>query len=225
MEKTEQIWRAEQYMKEVHQYDASGYDVAHVYRVVSLALYLADQEDASADTHVIHLAALLHDTVDEKLFIKQDAPEQLQRFLTEIELTHAEIENIRHIIQYMSYRGGRNNHVTLSLEGQIVRDADRLDALGAIGIARTFQYAGHSGEAMWTGDATFDQLEQASEDEIQSLSPSAIQHFYEKLFKLRHLMHTKSGRTLAEQRHQFMKQFVETFLTEWNFDKSQLDKK
>lgn len=225
MEKTEQIWRAEQYMKEVHQYDASGHDVAHVYRVVSLALYLADQEDASADTHVIHLAALLHDTVDEKLFIKQDAPEQLQRFLTEIELTHAEIENIRHIIQYMSYRGGRNNHVTLSLERQIVRDADRLDALGAIGIARTFQYAGHSGEAMWTGDATFDQLEQASEDEIQSLSPSAIQHFYEKLFKLRHLMHTKSGRTLAEQRHQFMKQFVETFLTEWNFDKSQLDKK
>ncbi|MCY1565415.1 HD domain-containing protein [Staphylococcus pettenkoferi] len=225
MEKTEQIWRAEQYMKEVHQYDASGHDVAHVYRVVSLALYLADQEDASVDAHVIHLAALLHDTVDEKLFIKQDAPEQLQRFLTEIELTHAEIENIRHIIQYMSYRGGRNNHITLSLEGQIVRDADRLDALGAIGIARTFQFAGHSGEAMWTSNATFDQLEQASEDEIQSLTPSAIQHFYEKLFKLRDLMHTKSGRALAEQRHQFMKQFVETFLTEWNFDKSQQDKK
>ena len=225
MEKTEQIWRAEQYMKEVHQYDASGHDVAHVYRVVSLALYLADQEDASANTHVIHLAALLHDTVDEKLFIEQDAIEQLQRFLTEIELTHAEIENIRHIIQYMSYRGGRNNEIALSLEGQIVRDADRLDALGAIGIARTFQYAGHSGEAMWTGNATFDQLEHTSEDEIQSLSPSAIQHFYEKLFKLRDLMHTKSGRALAEQRHQFMKQFVETFLTEWNFDKSQLYKK
>ena len=225
MEKTEQIWRAEQYMKEVHQHDASGHDVAHIYRVVSLALHLADQEDASADTHVIHLAALLHDTVDEKLFREQDVIEQLQRFLSEIELTHAEIEDIRHIIQYMSYRGGRNNHITLSLEGQFVRDADRLDALGAIGIARTFQYAGHSGEAMWTGNATFDQLEQASEDEIQSLSPSAIQHFYEKLFKLRHLMHTKSGRALAEQRHQFMKQFVETFLTEWNFDKSQLYKK
>ena len=225
MEKTEQIWRAEQYMKEVHQHDASGHDVAHIYRVVSLALHLADQEDASADAHVIHLAALLHDTVDKKLFREQDAIEQLQRFLSEIELTHAEIEDIRHIIQYMSYRGGRNNEIALSLEGQIVRDADRLDALGAIGIARTFQYAGHSGEAMWTGNATFDQLEHTSEDEIQSLSPSAIQHFYEKLFKLRDLMHTKSGRALAEQRHQFMKQFVETFLTEWNFDKSQLYKK
>lgn len=225
MEKTEQIWRAEQYMKEVHQYDASGHDVAHVYRVVSLALYLADQEDTSADAHVIHLAALLHDTVDEKLFGEQDAIEQLQHFLTEIELTHSEIKDIRHIIQYMSYRGGRNNHVTLSLEGQIVRDADRLDALGAIGIARTFQYAGHSGEAMWTGDASFEQLEDASDEEIATLSPSAIRHFYEKLFKLRDLMHTESGRALAEQRHQFMKQFVETFLTEWNFDKSQLDKK
>ncbi|CAM3192089.1 phosphohydrolase [Staphylococcus argensis] len=225
MKKTEQIWRAEQYMKEVHQHDVSGHDVAHVYRVVSLALYLADQEEKTVDCHVIHLVALLHDTVDEKLFIEHDAIEKLQRFLIEIELTHAEIEDLLHIIQYMSYRGGRNNHVALSFEGQIVRDADRLDALGAIGIARTFQYAGHSGEAMWTGDATFEQLEYASDSDIHALSPSAIQHFYEKLFKLRDLMHTESGRALAEQRHQFMKQFVETFMTEWNFDKSQLDKK
>ena len=103
----------------------------------------------------------------------------------------------------------------MSIDGKIVRDADRLDALGAIGIARTFQFAGHFGEPMWTEmNMPFESIQM---NEIDKYDASAIKHFYEKLLKLKDLMHTSTGMQLAEERHTFMIQFLKQFLNEWNF--------
>lgn len=118
----------------------------------------------------------------------------------------------------MNYRGGKNNSIKLSAEGQIVRDADRLDAIGAIGIARTFQFASHYGEPMWTEhEISFKDLKI---EQIEHFDNSVIKHFYEKLLKLKDLMHTPTGRKLAEERHQFMLLFLKQFLKEWNFKQS-----
>ena len=110
---------------------------------------------------------------------------------------------------------GRNNDVTLPIEGQIVRDADRLDAIGAIGIARTFQFSGHFNEPMWT-ESPYHSI--PSEKDMVDLPPSAIRHFYDKLLKLKKLMHTQTGFQLAEERHQFMKLFLSQFYSEWHLE-------
>ncbi|EHJ07182.1 HD domain-containing protein [Staphylococcus simiae] len=215
MNNQERIKSAQQFMENIHQHDFSGHDIAHVYRVTSLAEYIAEHEHV-AQPLVITLAALLHDTVDDKLVDSNIQLQSLTQFLQTLDLSQDMQQHILHIIQHMSYNNGQNNHVTLSIEGQIVRDADRLDAIGAIGIARTFQFAGHFNEPMWTEQLT--DAEMAHQD-VNQLPPSAIKHFYEKLFKLKDLIHTTTARHIAQQRHQFMASFVKQFLTEWNHSK------
>jgi len=215
MENELKIKHACNYMKMVHKDDHTGHDIAHVERVHTLAKYITLNEGL-VHTTIIELAALLHDTVDSKITNEQQAYDKLSTFLETIDLTQDDIQHVLHIIQNMSYRGGKNNQATLSIEGQIVRDADRLDALGAIGIARTFQFAGYFGEPMWTeSNVPFESLHT---DNIEAFDPSAIKHFYEKLLKLKSLMHTSTGRKLAEERHHFMLQFLKQFLHEWNFN-------
>lgn len=210
-----QITRAYEYMSAFHQNDTTGHDIAHVSRVVKLATHIASLEQP-ADYFIIKMAALLHDTVDTKLTNATTAKNKLQAFLSEIGVSSRDATHICFIIAHMSFKNGQNNDITLSKEGQIVRDADRLDAIGAIGIARTFQFAGHFNEAMWSGDVTLEALEQ-NEVSIDQLSPSAIKHFYEKLFTLKSLMHTNSAKAIAQQRHQFMELYIQQFFAEWNF--------
>ena len=180
-----------QYMLDFHAHDYSGHDIAHVERVTSLALKIAKAEQCQR-IDIVEIASLLHDTVDSKL-------------------TTSDAEII-FIIKHLSYRNGENNQIPLSLEGQIVRDADRLDAIGAIGIARAFQFAGHFNEPMWTELPT---SSIPSADEITTFEPSAIRHFYDKLLKLKDLMHTETARNIAIQRHDFMKQFINQFFDDW----------
>lgn len=149
MQQSDIISAAKKYMESIHQNDYTGHDIAHVYRVTALAKSIAENEGVN-DTLVIELACLLHDTVDEKVVDANKQYVELKSFLSSLSLSTEDQEHILFIINNMSYRNGKNNHVTLSLEGQIVRDADRLDAIGAIGVARTFQFAGHFGEPMWT---------------------------------------------------------------------------
>lgn len=215
MNNQERIELAQQFMENIHQYDFSGHDIAHVYRVTSLAEYIAKHENVEQPL-VITLAALLHDTVDTKLVDSNIQLQSLTQFLQTLDLSLQTQQHILHIIQHMSYNNGQNNHVSLSIEGQIVRDADRLDAIGAIGIARTFQFAGHFNEPMWTQQLDYEDI--ANQD-INQLPPSAIKHFYEKLFKLKDLMHTTTARQIALERHHFMESFVKQFLTEWNYSK------
>lgn len=214
MNQAEQILLAKEYMYQFHKNDYSGHDIAHIERVTSLAKYIAKQEH-QGDFLTIVLSALLHDVIDDKLTDKHHALSELHQFFKKIELDDTVQKNIIFIIKHLSYRNGRNNDVTLPIEGQIVRDADRLDAIGAIGIARTFQFSGHFNEPMWT-ESPYHSI--PSEKDMVDLPPSAIRHFYDKLLKLKKLMHTQTGFQLAEERHQFMKLFLSQFYSEWHLE-------
>lgn len=212
MESSQKIELAREYMQAFHQNDFSGHDIAHVERVVSLANYIA-KEEHNENQMIIILAAMLHDTIDSKLTDYETSLYKLKKFLQRIDINQDDIKHILHIIEHMSFKSGKNNHVVLSEEGQIVRDADRLDAIGAIGIARAFQYAGYFKEPMWTekidGYPT-------NEEDIRKLSPSAIRHFYDKLLILKDLMHTTTAQAIAKERHAFMEQFLNQFFNEWH---------
>lgn len=208
------ISKAQDYMTSFHCDDTTGHDVAHVKRVTRLAKYIAMNEQ-QGHLLTIQLASILHDTIDEKLTNTKEAKIKLVQFLNHLELDYTLQQNILHIIEHISYKNGKNDHIQLSIEGQIVRDADRLDAIGAIGIARTFQFAGYFGEPMWIEHQSYNIDE--SNQPYFDWEPSAIKHFYEKLFKLKSLMHTQTAKNLAQQRHEFMKNYVDTFFKEWYF--------
>ena len=207
------IKKAYEYMKSFHQHDTTGHDIAHVERVYNNACYIAKRENIT-DTLVIELSSLLHDTVDSKLTDEILAYDQLKQFLSTLDLSSEISQQVLYIIKHMSYRAGKNNHVKLSIDGEIVRDADRLDAIGAIGIARTFQFSGHFGEPMWTETKLSN--EELHTSLVEELDNSAIKHFYEKLFKLKDLMHTTTAKQIAIQRHEFMERFVSQFFSEWH---------
>ena len=181
--------------------DSSGHDWWHAYRVANLAKKIAQIE--FADEYICVLSALLHDIADEKLNeSKEKGLAKVEQWMTENLVESSCSNHVMNIISTMSYRGG-NNVPIQTLEGRIVQDADRLDALGAIGIARTFAYAG------WKGNILFDP---------DNSPDTAIQHFYDKLLKLKDLMNTEFARTLAEERHQFMELYLKQFYGEWNYN-------
>lgn len=213
MNQQEQLNSARTFMTTFHKNDYSGHDIAHINRVERLALYIAQREQP-VDTFIINMASLLHDTVDSKLTNTEEATYKLRTFLSSIQINHQDSEAILHIINHMSYSHAKAHHTVLSKEGQIVRDADRLDALGAIGIARTFQFAGAYDEPMWSDEIDYQSLNSDSYS-LANLSPSAIKHFYEKLFNLKELMHTETAYAIAKKRHAFMQQFVHQFFEEW----------
>ncbi|MCE4957613.1 HD domain-containing protein [Macrococcoides caseolyticum] len=198
----------EAFVKTIHKGESSGHDFAHIERVRKMARIIGEKEHA--DLFIVEMAALLHDTVDEKLFDKKEAWSRLNDFYTSIQLPVNQQNEINHILQYMSFNGGKNAGKLKSLEGKVVQDADRLDALGAIGIARTFMFAGKFGEAMYDPDIP------VRTDLSNYRTPStAINHFYEKLFKLIDLMNTQTAVEMAEQRNAYMKAFIEQFIEEW----------
>lgn len=215
LKETEILNHAYNYMCTYHKDDATGHDIAHINRVLRLATYIAEQEQ-SQHMLTIQLASLLHDTVDSKLTNHKKALTKLKSFLKDLQLPKEQQQHILHIIKHISYRHGQNNEVSLTLEGQIVRDADRLDAIGAIGIARTFQFAGHFNEPMWVEHST-KHITETDDAHYDQWSPSAIKHFYEKLLKLKSLMHTETAKQLAAQRHQYMENFINQFFEEWYF--------
>ena len=203
----QQLIQARNYMERFHQNDTTGHDIAHVRRVVAMANLIA-VDYPEANTFIIEMAALLHDTIDDKLTDASSRTELLA-FLNAIHVSSNDQQHILYIIDCMSFRKAK----TLpTIEGQIVQDADRLDALGAIGIARTFQFAGHFNEPMWTGEVSSTDLIKINVDE---LSPSAIKHFYEKLLKLKDLMNTPKAKAIAHERHAFLKYFLNQFFNEW----------
>ncbi|MDQ0047465.1 uncharacterized protein J2T18_001748 [Paenibacillus polymyxa] len=204
------IQKAEPFVQQQLEHDHSGHDWWHIDRVRKLSLKIAAKE--GVDSFICELAALLHDVADEKLNdSKQAGLDKVEQWL----LLHVnDLEVIAHvmtIIATMSYNGGQNPPME-TLEGQVVQDADRLDALGAIGIARTFMYAGSKGSMMHHPDKDF------SQHEYRAAGKSAIYHFYEKLLKLKDLMNTAYARELAEVRHQWMEMYLEQFYREWNVD-------
>ena len=196
------IQETEIFVRSFHATDFSGHDYAHIERVRRLALHIARQE--GGDTRIIELAALLHDVADSKL---GGTTETVTTFL-QGKVTEEEQEQIVDIIASLSYKDGTRPPIE-TIEGQVVQDADRLDAIGAIGIARTFQFAGRFGEPMHVpGLAPREPGDRTGET-------SALNHFEEKLFRLKDLMNTNTARKIAEERHRYMLEFVARFRQEW----------
>ncbi|WP_114571637.1 HD domain-containing protein [Exiguobacterium flavidum] len=193
---------AEEFARSFHADDFSGHDFAHIERVRRLALSISEKE--GGDRQTIELAALLHDVADGKL---GGTIETVGTFL-DGKVPREQADHILSIIDGMSFRGGGRPELA-TIEGRIVQDADRLDAIGAIGIARTFQFAGKFDEPMHVPGL-------APRKQGDKTSPtSAINHFSEKLFLLKELMNTETARKVAEDRDRYMHEFVERFLAEW----------
>jgi uncharacterized protein len=206
------IDKIESFVQLKFEHDASGHDWYHIQRVRKLAVHIADQE--KADRGSVEIIALLHDVLDDKMTLnKVEAQLELSEFLKGLALHEAQVQEILYIIENIGFKGG-NGVILPSLEGRIVQDADRLDALGAIGIARTFMYSGAKGRAMY--DPRIAVRDSMSIEQYRNERSSAINHFYEKLFLLKDTLHTETAKRIAEERHLYMEQFVDQFLKEWN---------
>jgi uncharacterized protein len=202
---------AEQYVRHELGGDSSGHDWWHIERVRRTAIHIAQVENA--DRFVCELAALLHDVADEKLAGSEEAGmRKVRDWLSKEQVEEADAAHVLEIIATMSFKGGKGTPMR-TLEGQVVQDADRLDALGAVGIGRTFAYSGAKGQLMY--DPNLPARESMTKEQYRNEKSTAINHFPEKLFKLKERMNTAYARQLAEDRHRFMEEFVSRFLEEW----------
>lgn len=193
--------------------DSSGHDWWHIHRVVGLAKLIGENEDA--DLSLIELAALLHDLDDWKLSAESDNHlPNARRILNENGFSGEIIEKVIKIINEVSFKGAGVETNPTSIEAMVVQDADRLDAIGAIGIARTFAYGGFKNQPIH--DPNLKPNLHNNFEEYKKTRTSTINHFYEKLLLLKDRLNTKTARKLAIQRHQFMVQFLEQFYAEWN---------
>lgn len=198
-------------VKEKLNNEGSGHDWYHIERVWKMASKLAAKEQANS--YVVELAALLHDLIDDKLVSSKDeAVQEVEYWLEGAGVSSSDSERIMDIIQTISFKGGNGRKLT-TLEAQIVQDADRLDAIGAIGIARCFTYAGSKGDVIFNPELSV--RESMTEKEYREGPSSAVHHFYEKLLKLKDLMNTETAKQIAEERHAFMEDFLIQFFKEW----------
>jgi uncharacterized protein len=202
-----------EFVKQTLQKAEGGHDWWHAYRVWKMAIRIAGQE--TADMFVVQLGALLHDIADAKFHGGNEelGPEIAAGFLSGIGVKTPVINHVVAIIQHISFKNSFEENHFESIELDIIGDADRLDAIGAIGIARTFNYGGHKGFALYDPDI-LPQNFKNKEDYKNSKAPT-INHFYEKLFLLKDRMKTKTGKKLAAQRHRFMEEYLEQFFEEW----------
>ena len=209
----EQIYsRIIEFLEEELGHDTSGHSLDHAIRVYKNAKAILKLE--GGNERIVLISALVHDVIDPKLFDNHcEQQAKLLIFLQTLGCSQSELEQIFYIIENISYKGG-NGEPVKTLEAQIVQDADRLDAIGAIGIGRTFMYGGSKGSKMY--DENISVMEFEDEATYRNHQGTVINHFYEKLFKLKDLMNTETAKRLAYKRHEFMVKFVEQFLQEWN---------
>ncbi|EDP67995.1 HD domain protein [Carnobacterium sp. AT7] len=209
------IKETEEYVYQLLKDDPSGHDWWHIQRVRNLAKNIAEKEQGTIDLFVCEMAALLHDVADGKLNkTEAEGEKKVRNWLSRYSLTGKEKEEILKIILHMSYKGGTNKVVLSSIEGKIVQDADRLDAIGAIGIARTMAYSGSKNRLIH--DPAKVARENLTIEEYRSGEDTAIMHFYEKLLKLKEGMNTTIGKQLAEKRHAYMENYLTEFYAEWD---------
>jgi uncharacterized protein len=194
-----------------------GHDWYHIERVWLTARYIHKREE-SGDLMTIELAALLHDISDAKFNGGDDeqGSRMAREFLMKQGVEQEVVEHIEAIIKHVSYKGGFSQDRISSIEFQIVQDADRLDAIGAIGIARAFNYGGFKNRPIHNPEMPLQEYND-SKAYHKSDAPT-INHFYEKLLKLKDLMNTSTGKQMAEERHSYMLQFLDRFYQEWDPD-------
>lgn len=213
MNNTEILAATEQFVKARLSGEGSGHDWFHVERVRKNARHIGSGEEC--DMLVVELAALLHDIADWKFAGGDETagPREARGWLESQGAGEEIITHVCDIIKDLSFKGSGVKTPMKSIEGMIVQDADRLDALGAIGIARAFAYGGHKGREMHNPGVPPQQ--HTTFEQYKNSAGPTINHFYEKLLLLKDLMNTETARRIAERRHNFMKQYLDQFYLEW----------
>ncbi|MBK7452575.1 MAG: HD domain-containing protein [Anaerolineales bacterium] len=206
------IQKTSAFIKQEFSDDSSGHDWWHIYRVWKNAIAICEQE--RADRFTVELAALLHDLDDWKFNENEDeTPNRAKAWMESCNVNSEMIEKVCEIIMHISYKGAQVENKMKSLEGLIVQDADRLDAIGAIGIGRAFAYGGYKNRPMY--DPERSNKMHASFEEYKKSKSATINHFYEKLLLLKDMMNTGTAKRIAEQRHEVMLSFLSQFMNEW----------
>ncbi len=204
------------YVESILRFESSGHDWWHTLRVRDMALHLAQAEIQPIHEETLLLAVYLHDVQDYKLSKDEKAgPRAAKAWLTQIEVDPHIIEEVVEIISTMSFKGKVNRPMS-SLEGLLVQDADRLDAVGAIGIARAFAFGGAFGREIFNPDLPLNKKITPEEYKNRTLPSSTVSHFYEKLLKLDGQYNRPLANQIGHQRHLFMKQYLEELLIECN---------
>ncbi len=195
----------------------SGHDWFHILRVFNNALLISKNE--KVDTLVVALGALLHDIADSKFHQGDETvgPKKAREFLFKHDVDSIVIEHVVKIIENISFKGGNEVQKFCSPELDVIQDADRLDAIGAIGIARCFNYGGFKNRMLF--DPVVKPNLKMTKEEYKASTTPTINHFYEKLLLLKDKMNTKTGRRIAEKRHQFMELYLDQFYAEWDGEK------
>ena len=217
MNKQEIIQKTIGFVKDALADAEGGHDWWHIYRVWKSAKHIAQHEDV--DIFIVELGALLHDIADSKFHggDEQVGPQKAREFLQSIQIDAQVIDHIEKIISNISFKGGRLPQNFKSPELDVIQDADRLDAIGAIGIARTFNYGGHKGRTIYNPDIKPNL--QLTKEEYKSSEAPTLNHFYEKLLLLKDRMNTRTGTEMAEKRHDFMLAYLDQFYKEWDGEK------
>ena len=205
------ITETEKYVKGFFENEGSGHDWWHIHRVRNLAVEINKSE--GGNPFLVEMAALLHDLDDWKLK-KDQKDSRTKEWLDEIKMEKSLANQIVQITQEVSFKGANVENKTTSLEAKIVQDADRLDAMGAIGIARAFAYGGSKGRLIYhPGIKT--KMHSSFEEYKNSDSPT-VNHFYEKLLLLKDRLNTKTAIQVGEKRHRYMQDYISKFFAEWN---------
>ncbi len=214
---TNLIFKTISFVKQKLENAESGHDWFHIERVYKNALLIAKNENCNQI--IVQLGALLHDIADSKFHNGDEkiGPETARIFLESEKVEQDIINQIIFIIQNISFKGGNFDKKATSIELDIIQDADRLDAMGAIGIARTFNYGGYKNRQIYNPEIPAN-LKMTKEQYKNSNAPT-VNHFYEKLLLLKDKINTETGRKMATERHKFMEIFLEQFYSEWNGEK------
>ncbi|NVN96451.1 MAG: HD domain-containing protein [Bacteroidetes bacterium] len=214
MDEKKIIHQTAEYIKTKLKGEGSGHDWWHIYRVWKNAIHIGKQE--KTNLFVVELAALLHDIADWKFYDGNEeiGPQMARKWLEKLAVEEIHITHVCQIIKDISFKGAGVSTKMKTIEGKVVQDADRLDALGAIGIARTFAYGGSKGREIYNPDIQTE-MHLSFEQYKKSQSPT-LNHFYEKLLLLKDLMNTTTAKKMALRRHKTMENFLDEFYHEWN---------
>ncbi|WP_299604459.1 HD domain-containing protein [uncultured Aquimarina sp.] len=213
MNNDEIIQKTVDFVKHTLRNAEGGHDWFHIERVFKTSTTIAKSENV--DVLVVSLGALLHDIADSKFHNGDETvgPRVAKDFLESVSVNNSIIDHVINIIENISFKGGNVIQKFKSPELDVVQDADRLDAIGAIGVARCFNYGGFKNRALYNPDIK-PNLQMSKEEYKKSEAPT-INHFYEKLLLLKDRMNTETGKKIAEKRHLFMEQFLDQFYLEW----------
>jgi uncharacterized protein len=214
------VIKTQEFVKSKLYGEGTGHDWWHIERVYSNSLLIMSETNEHINKEVVELAALLHDIADWKFNDGDETvgPRVAREWLSSQSVEEEIIQHVCTIIHDLSFKGAGTRSLMKSMEGMIVQDADRLDAIGAIGIARAFAFGGYKGQELY--NPLLEPVEHQSAEAYKTQNTTTINHFFEKLLLLKDRMNTPIAQKIAVERHQYMLQFVEVFLKESNAEQS-----